>query len=174
MNADIEFSKKAGANGIVVGFLLENGMVDLNKTKEIVERAFPMKVTFHRAIDVTPNPHEALESIIEAGCIRVLTSGQKNKAIDGLDTIGLLVEKAQNRIEIMAGAGLNAENVDFFIKKGVNAVHLTGKSIRQSAMIFRNSNISMSDFDQIPEFDIIHANYQKIKDVVNKINNYKN
>ena len=174
MNADIEFAKKAGANGIVVGLLLENGMVDLHKTKEIVERASPMKVTFHRAIDVTPDPFEALESIIEAGCIRVLTSGQKNKAIDGLDTIGFLVQKAQNRIEIMAGAGLNIGNVDFFIQKGVNAVHLTGKVARQSAMTYRNSLVSMSDFDQIPEFDIIYTDFQKIRDLVVKVNSYKN
>ncbi len=174
MYSDIESAKKAGADGIVIGILMENGMVDLQKTKELVQRASPMKVTFHRAIDVTPNPYEALETIIEAGCIRILTSGQKNKAIDGLKTIGLLVEKAKNRIEIMAGAGLNAENIDYFIQKNVNAVHLTGKSIRQSAMKYRNSEVSMSDFDQIPEFDIIYSDYQKIKDIVDKVNNYKN
>ena len=171
MRADILAAKNAKADGIVLGILQKNGTIDLQKTKEFVDLAFPMRVTFHRAIDVTPDPFEALESIIEAGCIRILTSGQKNKALDGLETIGKLVENARGRIEIMAGSGLNAQNVTQFLQKGVNAVHLTGKSLRESAMEYRKEGVSMCDLEGFSEFEIAFSDYLKIKDVVSLVQN---
>lgn len=173
MKADIDFVKKTGANGIVLGLLKKNGEVDLQKTKELVALAHPLKVTFHRAIDVAIEPIEAMEAIIEAGCERILTSGQKNKAFDGLTTIGQLVEKAQNRIEIMAGSGVNAENAKYFLQKGVNALHLTGRSMRSSAMEYRKSDVSMCDLGGVPEFEIAFSDFTKINEVVEIVKKYK-
>lgn len=170
MKADIKMAKDLGADGIVLGILQKNGEVNFAQTKELVELAYPLKVTFHRAIDVTPNPYDALEAIIESGCERILTSGQRNKAIDGIETIAKLVEKSKNRIEIMAGAGINAENTHFFLQKGVNAVHLTGKIIVQSQMEYRKENVSMSDIEGISEFGLIQADFQKINNVVKIVN----
>ncbi len=166
MQAEILNAKKIGVKGIVLGLLKENGEVDFEKTNMLVELAYPMKVTFHRAIDMTPNPIEAMEKIIEAGCIRILTSGQKNKAMEGIEIIGMLVEKANSRIEIMAGSGVNDQNARFFIKKGVDALHLTGKSIRNSEMKYRKSDISMSSNSEISEYDIAFTDMNKIKAVV--------
>lgn len=166
MKADIKVAKDLGANGIVLGILQKNGEVNFAQTKELIDIAYPLKVTFHRAIDVTPDPFEALETIIESGCERILTSGQRNKAIDGIETISKLVEKSKNTIEIMAGSGVNAENAHFFLQKGVNAVHLTGKKIVQSKMEYRKENVSMSDIEGISEFDLVLADFQKINDVV--------
>lgn len=166
MVEDIKMVKKLGADGIVLGILKKNGEVDLEATKEMVELAYPLKTVFHRAIDVTPDPIAALELIIESGCVRVLTSGQHNKAIDGINIISALVEAAQNRIEIMAGAGVNAENASYFLEKGVNALHLTGNSIRNSLMEYRKEAVSMSDIESISEFDLVYSDLAKIKAVV--------
>ena len=166
MIEDIKMVKKLGADGIVLGILKKNGEVDLEATNEMVERAYPMKTAFHRAIDVTPDPIAALELIIESGCIRVLTSGQQNKAIDGINIIGALVDKAENRIEIMVGAGVNAKNAPHFLEKGINALHLTGNSIRNSPMEYRKENVSMSDIESISEFDLVYSDLEKIKAIV--------
>jgi copper homeostasis protein len=170
MKEDIKMAKSLGADGIVLGILKKNGEVNLPATKEMVELAYPMKITFHRAIDVTPNPYEALETIIESGCARILTSGQQNKAIDGLKIIEELVIKSENRIEIMAGAAVNADNANYFLEKGVNALHLTGKSIRDSAMVYRKSNVSMSEIEGISEFDLVYSDVEKIRRVVEIVN----
>lgn len=166
MKADILHTKNAQADGIVLGILQKNGQVDLAKTKEFVDLAYPLKVTFHRAIDVTPDPLEALEAIIEAGCMRILTSGQKNKAEDGIATIESLVKAAKGRIEIMAGSGLNVQNAGLFLQIGVDAIHLTGKSVRESEMEYRKKDVSMCDVVGISEFEIAYSDYLKIKEVV--------
>lgn len=170
MKADIKLAKDLGADGIVLGILKKNGEVNLTQTKELVEMAYPLKTTFHRAIDVTPDPFDASEMIIESGCRRILTSGQRNKAIDGIETIAKLVENSKNRIEIMAGSGVNAENALFFMQKGVNAVHLTGKKIVQSKMEYRKESVSMSDIEGISEYDLAIADFQKINCVVKIVN----
>ncbi|PLX09201.1 MAG: copper homeostasis protein CutC, partial [Marinilabiliales bacterium] len=101
---DILFCKKIGVDGIVIGFLLPDGNIDTKLTKEIVELARPMNVTFHRAYDMCKDPEKALQEIIECGADRLLTSGIKNKAIDGIDNIASLVKMAGDRIIIMPGS----------------------------------------------------------------------
>jgi copper homeostasis protein len=173
MKSDIELAKKLGVEGIVLGVLKKNGEVDIPKTTELVQLAYPMKVTFHRAIDVTPNAEEALEMIIQSGCIRVLTSGQQNRAIDGINTIEQLVKNAKNHIDIMAGASVSAENALNFIEKGVHALHLSGKAIRQSQMEYRKANVSMSDIAGIDEFEQFYTDFTKVKSVVEIAKKYR-
>ena len=117
MKKDIEFAKKLGVNGIVIGILNPDGTIDTLRTKLLVELAKPMSVTFHRAFDVTKDPFKALEDIIECSCDRVLTSGQENKAIEGVSLIKTLVEKAENRIIIMPGSGINEKNIQEIYQK---------------------------------------------------------
>jgi copper homeostasis protein len=173
MKADIEMAKKLGADGIVLGILKENGEVNIKMTKELVDLAWPTKTTFHRAIDVTPNAYEAMEMIIETGCVRILTSGQQNKVTDGLQLIENLVQKAQNRIEIMPGAGVNADNAELLLNAGVSALHLTGKSVRDSAMKYRKNDVSMSEIEGISEFDLVYADRRKIRKVVEIVKSFK-
>jgi copper homeostasis protein len=172
MMADIEMAKKLGAHGIVIGLLQKNGEVDRIALKEMIDLAYPLTTAFHRAIDVTPEPITAMETILEAGCVRILTSGQQNKAIDGINTIELLVNNANNRIEIMVGAGVDSKNAHYFLEKGVNALHLTGKSIRQSQMEFRNKNVSMGGMVGISEFEVVYTDPEKIKTIVDIIKKY--
>ncbi|MBC7409762.1 MAG: copper homeostasis protein CutC [Arcicella sp.] len=166
MQADIRMAKQLGCEGIVLGILQPNGQVNIAQTKALVALAKPMQTTFHRAIDMTPDYSKALEDIIDSGCDRILTSGQKNTAMQGIEHIKNLVKQANSRIEIMAGSGVNVDNAQTLIHTGVNALHLTGKSIRDSEMIYRKEGIAMGGLSEVPEYEIIYSDEEKIRAVV--------
>ncbi len=170
MRADIRTAKNLGASGVVLGMLNPDGSVDKERTTKLVKLAAPMGVTFHRAFDMTNDPIQAMEDIIECGCERILTSGQKNTAIEGIDLIKTLVEKSNNRIEIMAGSGVTAQNARQFLDIGVHALHMTGRSIQASKMIFRKPDVSMTttpvDIASLSsEYEIYEADFKKCKAV---------
>ena len=165
MKADIQTAKNLGADGVVFGILNPDGSIDKTRTTALVKLANPLKTTFHRAFDVTQNPDRALEDIIDCGCERILTSGQKNTAIEGIDLLKTLVEKAQNRIEIMAGSGLNPQNAQQFLNIGVHSLHMTGKGIQESKMTFRKTDVSMANTLLSNEYEIYEADFEKCKAV---------
>ncbi|MES2516553.1 MAG: copper homeostasis protein CutC [Bacteroidota bacterium] len=166
MQADIEIAKSLGCHGIVLGLLQQDGRVNIAQTKALADLAKPMQITFHRAIDMTPDYFEALENIIEAGCDRILTSGQKNTALEGIDAISELVKRANGRIEIMAGSGINIDNAQTLANTGVNALHMTGKASRDSAMVYRKEGIAMGGLSEVPEYGIVYSDEEKIRAVV--------
>ena len=166
IQADIRIAKELGCEGIVLGILQPDGQVNITQTKALVALAKPMQVTFHRAIDLTPDYSKALEDIIETGCDRILTSGQRNTAIEGIENIKSLVEQANGRIEIMAGSGVNADNAHTLLHTGVNALHLTGKSVRDSEMVYRKEGIAMGGLSEVPEYEIVYSDAEKIRAVV--------
>ncbi|MBA4851778.1 copper homeostasis protein CutC [Emticicia sp. BO119] len=173
MKADIQIAKESGADGVVFGLLNPDGSVDVSRTKELVELAHPMKVTFHRAFDVCAKPFEALETIIELGCERILTSGQKNNVNEGLDLLRILAEKAGDRIEIMAGGGVTANNAAHLLEAGVHALHMTGKGIVNSQMEYRKDDVSMASAVLTNEFEMYEANFDNCKAVVDIITTKK-
>jgi copper homeostasis protein len=166
METDIKMAKQVGCSGIVLGILTPEGKVNVAQTAKMVAIAQPMPVTFHRAIDMTPDYSKALEQIIEAGCRRILTSGQANRAIDGLSAIKQLVQQANGRIEVMAGSGINAKNALTFIEAGVNAIHLSAKATRDSVMKYRKEGIAMGGLSEVPEYEIAYADVSTIREVV--------
>jgi copper homeostasis protein len=166
MQNDIRMAKSLGCDGIVLGILQKDGKVNISQTEAMVDLAKPMQTTFHRAIDMTPDYLEALENIIETGCVRILTSGQKNTAMEGIDAIKNLVKQANGRIEIMAGSGVNADNAQTLIHIGVDALHLTGKSVRDSEMVYRKAGIAMGGLSEVPEYEIVYSDIEKIQAVV--------
>lgn len=111
MKADVQVCKELGCDGVVIGMLLADGRVDKKRCMELVQLAYPLSVTFHRAFDRTYNMLEALEDVIEIGCERILTSGGVPNAMDGAEQLKLLVEQAAQRISIMPGSGVNAANI---------------------------------------------------------------
>lgn len=111
MKADLAYCKAMGCEGAVIGLLRADGKVDTERTRQLVRLASPMQVTFHRAFDVCHDPQEALEAIIDCGCVRLLTSGMKRTALEGMKLIGQLVVQADGRIEIMPGSGIHEGNV---------------------------------------------------------------
>jgi copper homeostasis protein len=101
MRRDIEVCGESGVDGVVIGLLRADGNIDIERTAKLIEFAQPMSVTFHRAYDMCTDPVKGLEDIIQSGAQRLLTSGQKNKAIEGSELINKLVKQAQRRIIIM-------------------------------------------------------------------------
>jgi len=111
MKRDITQCQRLSADGVVLGILTSDGRIDKQRCKELVDRAKPMRVTCHRAFDCTRDPFEALEDCIEIGFDRILTSGQKNTAFEGVGLLTQLVQKANGRIVIMPGSGVNEKTV---------------------------------------------------------------
>ena len=104
MRADIETAKAEGANGVVIGLLTAAGEVDIARTRELAALARPLSVTFHRAFDVAAEPFRALETLIELGVDRVLTSGQEPTAYEGAERIAELIKASVDRVIVMPGA----------------------------------------------------------------------
>ena len=124
MRAQIDDLKERGAAGFALGALTKDDLVDRERTARLVERARPLPVTFHRAFDVVPDPYEALETLIELGIERVLTSGGAPTAVDGIDVLGRLIDQAGGRIIVMPGGGVRAENVESLVlETGATELH---------------------------------------------------
>lgn len=144
MEKDIEVAKSYGAHGVVLGILLPDGRVDVERTSMLVDLAVPMSVTFHRAFDMTFDPVSALEDIIRCGIDRILTSGQKDSAPEGIETIKKLVELAGDRIIIMPGSGINEHTVlDLAVATGAKEFHMSAKKRTDGKMEYRKTGISM-------------------------------
>src|SRR5436853_2466100 len=112
MEADIDTAKAEGADGVVIGLLTADGVIDAERTRELVARARPLSVTFHRAFDMTPDPFAALETLVGLGVDRVLPSGQEASVLEGLPLVAELVRRAGGRIIVMPGGGITARNAD--------------------------------------------------------------
>jgi len=127
MEEEIAYMAKAGADGVVFGVLSEDGTLDVEANHRLVAQArrHQIQAVCHRAFDFTPEPYIALEQTIELGFCRILSSGQKPKAIDGLDLLKHLHQKAAGRIEIMAGSGVLPQNLPAFAGTDLDAVHFT-------------------------------------------------
>ena len=111
MKTDVKICKDMGCDGVVIGMLTKDGKVDKKRCGSLVDLAYPLGVTFHRAFDRAVDPFEALEDIIEIGCERILTSGQQPIALEGVALIKQLIEKTDDRIIIMPGSGVNSKNI---------------------------------------------------------------
>lgn len=125
---DIRLCREAGVAGVVVGVLTDEGLLDLPKMKAMKAAAGTMGITCHRAFDYTRDAAEALEQLIEMGFSRVLSSGQSATAFEGRFLLQRLVARANGRIAVMPGAGINAENIRTVAQfTGASDFHFTGK-----------------------------------------------
>lgn len=124
MLRDIRVARKLGVAGVVLGALREDGRIDCELCQRLIEAARPLSVTFHRAFDLTPDPFEALDSLLGMGVDRLLTSGQAASALDGARLIRALVERAGRSLCVIAGAGINVQNVATLVRAtGVREIH---------------------------------------------------
>jgi len=166
---DVKIAKKLNANGIVIGFLNTDGSIDVERTKEIIEIARPMEVTFHRAFDRCKNPFEALEQLIDIGINRILTSGQRKTAIEGIDLLTELVEKAKNRIIIMPGSGINDKNISKLINN-TKAIeyHSSAKMFKSSKMNYINRRF-YNDSEVKSANKTISVDEEQLKKMINKL-----
>jgi copper homeostasis protein len=111
MRRDVDAAKEVGMDGVVLGLLGADGQIDVERTKELVERARPLPVTFHRAFDECVDLQRSLEDVIKTGAVRLLTSGGKRTAPEALDALAELVRIAGGQIAVMPGSGLHAGNI---------------------------------------------------------------
>jgi copper homeostasis protein len=131
---DIAAIKQSGASGVVLGALDENGDLELGIMRELVQAARPLSVTFHRAFDVCQTAHDTLEQLIDLSVDRLLTSGQHVTALEGARVIRALVQQSAGRIQIMAGSGIRAHNVQQVLQEtGVQEVHFTAQEPRPTS-----------------------------------------
>ena len=121
MKQDIVKFKEIGCKGIVSGVLNDDNSIDIERTQELVELSRPLEFTFHRAFDKVKNPLNEIENLIELGIDRILTSGQKDKAIEGLELLKEFKNISKNKIKIMPGSGINKSNIVNF--KSFNEIH---------------------------------------------------
>lgn len=129
MLQDIEFCKEIGCEGVVIGALDKEGNVHKKQLQKMIQAARPMSVTFHRAFELIVNAKKGLEDIISCGCDCLLTSGQKPQAVDGINSLRLLAEQADDKIKIMVGSGIDAKNCLSFYPLGIRQFHLSGTEV---------------------------------------------
>lgn len=170
MADDIKVARDAGADGIVVGALFENGDIDTESMKLFIEAAQGMDVTFHRAFDVCRSPLEALDTIISLGCSRILTSGQAATAAEGVSMLRQLIALANGRIIIMPGCGVNANNALTIIQNtGATEIHASASLRHQSRMTFRHHGVSMGKQDE-DEYSVVESDEYVIKQIRENLN----
>lgn len=135
MVSDIKFMQLLGVQGVVIGALTPSGDIDEIALQRLMRAARDISVTFHRAFDLCRDPAQALETLIQAGCERILTSGQQANALAGCTLIQQLVQQANKRICIMPGVGINVTNAEKICSRtGATELHLSGKTTRKSQM----------------------------------------
>lgn len=159
MIMDTLFMLENGADGIAFGCLTEDGEIDVEKSKKIIHMTKQKKreVVFHRAFDCVKDPYKAMETLIELGVNRVLTSGLKAKAVEGKDLLKDLQEKYGDKIQILPGSGLNAGNAKEFLEyTGLDQIHSSCKDWLSDATTSMN-DVSYS-YAQAPhenDYDVV-------------------
>ena len=146
MLQDVKLCKQLGCDGVVIGLLNSDGVIDMKRTSLLVEAAYPLGVTFHRAFDRCRDPFEAMEQLIQIGCERILTSGQRPLATDAVETIAQLNKAADARIIIMPGSGVRKENIKMLAEQtGCVEFHSSLRGKIKSVMEFIHPGFAGSD-----------------------------
>ena len=155
MVEDVKALREEGVAGVVIGCLTPDGRIDEARTKALVEAARPMSVTCHRAFDMTADAHEALEALVRCGVDRVLTSGQRDTAVDGIAILKSAVEQAAGRIVIMGCGALDAGNIRTVRDEtGLTEMHFAALKTVPSGMAFRNPHVGMGGTEKDREYEL--------------------
>ncbi len=146
MVADIDAARESGVDGVVFGCLQSDGTLDMAANRLLMEHAKGLSVTFHRAFDRCAHPTEALEQLIDLGVDRVLTSGQQPQALQGVPLLRQLHEQAAGRIIILAGCGVNEDNIRLLHGlTGITEYHFSAREMFMSKMQYTNPDVFMGD-----------------------------
>lgn len=153
MLADVGALADTGVAGVVIGCLNADGTIDEQRMSQLVKAAGSLNVTCHRAFDMTRDPTEALETLIRCKVGRVLTSGQRDTALEGADLLADLVRQAGDRIIILGCGGLDPENIGKVRRKtGLSEMHFAALKDVPSAMRYRNPRVGMGGADLDREY----------------------
>ncbi len=163
LKEEVKQFKEAGADGVVIGCLRSDGTIDSSKMEELIALAEGMHITMHRAFDMTENPYEALREVKRLGVNTILTSGQRNTALEGKELIKALIEEAGDDLEILVGSGVNAEVIrEFLCESKAWAFHMSGKETLISKMEYKNNKVSMG-LPMMSEYEIWKTDHKKVQ-----------
>ena len=163
-------ARQLGADGVVFGCLTTNGGIDVPVMKQLMEASKGLSVTFHRAFDVCRDASEALEQIIDLGCDRILTSGQQATAELGIPLLKELRERANGRITLLAGCGVNEKNICRIAKEtGIQEFHFSARESIKSGMEYKNEAVSMGGTVHISEYERNVTTVKRVKDTIESI-----
>jgi len=166
---DIKTCKELNCDGVVIGLLNSDGGIDVDRTNRLVELAYPMEVTFHRAFDRCKDPFEALEQLISIGCTRILTSGQQQTAPEATDMIAQLVKTADERIIIMPGSGVRKENIQQLAEQtGANEFHSSLRRKVGSKMEFRHPAFGEESYEH---YSVLEEDVKSLREALRQVNN---
>lgn len=162
---EIKSFRNLGADGIVIGTMKPDGTLNLEQMKEFIEEAQGMPVTLHRAFDMCKDPLVTLEEVKKLGISTILTSGQKNTCVDGMELLKELVEKAQGETEILIGGGVDASVIPMLAEKTkAKAYHMSGKISMESKMCYRKQDVSMG-VASVSEYEIWRTSEKRVREV---------
>jgi copper homeostasis protein len=168
MKADVKVCKELGCDGVVIGILNADGNVDKERCAALIQIAYPMGVTFHRAFDRAKDATQALEDIIEIGCERILTSGLVPAALDGVETLAALIKQADERIIIMPGSGVRSDNIIELAKRtGAVEFHTSARMNVESKMDYINEGMKEN-------LKSVAVNEIEIKKIIFSLHNFFN
>lgn len=166
MEREIELFRNAGAQGVVIGILTPDGNLNKEHMKRLIDKAGDMHVTLHRAFDMCADPFRTYQDAVELGVKTILTSGQKQSAIEGMDLLKQLISLSQGNIEILMGAGISADAIEVLQKEtGNRSYHMSGKVVLDSKMIYRKAEVSMG-LPSLSEYDIWQTSKESIQAAV--------
>ena len=169
MRRDIAVAKQLCADGVVFGILDADGRVDIHLTRNLVELARPLNVTFHRAFDMSADLFQSLEDVCATGADRLLTSGGEQKCLQGAGTIARLAKAARGRIAIMAGGGISQHDAATIIERtGVREIHVGLSTPVRSPMRHHNPRLSMGKL-QGREYERVQVLEENVRNLQNAI-----
>ena len=164
MGEEIRRFRKLGASGVVIGALTPEGELDREALARLIDCAGGLPVTLHRAFDMTRDPLEALEEAVRLGFRTILTSGQARSAAEGTEALRQVFRQAAGRIDIMAGCGVNRENiVSLYEQTGIRMFHTTGrKGPVDSGMRYRRQGVSMG-LPSLSEYELWRTDEEEFR-----------
>lgn len=166
MKQDIELCKSLGCQGIVSGVLNLDNTIDEERTKKLIDLAYPMSFTFHRAFDLVPDPITSIATLEDLGVNCILSSGQQPKAFNGLPLLQKMLQQSKSII-VMPGSGINAENIDVF--SGFKAVHFS--AITNENNVTGSQNISFISDQLLESLTPWISNKNSIEKIITKLKN---
>lgn len=144
MLREIELFKDKGINGLVLGALLPDGRLDEEYLSACISCGGDgLDYTLHRAFDLSRDPFEAMDTAVALGFDTVLSSGQSAGAVEGMELLGEMADYAGDRISVMAGSGVSAENMEALAGAGIRNFHFSAKAGSPSPMVFRRRGVPM-------------------------------
>lgn len=160
---DVKMFREAGADGVVIGVLTPDGQLDVERMAILMEEAKGMSVTLHRAFDVCADPMKALQQAKELKIDTVLTSGQKNTALEGAELLKELVKQAGNEIDILIGSGVKDSVIQSLASStGATSFHMSGKITLESPMTYRKEDVSMG-LPLVSEYTLWQTSEQEVR-----------